>query len=168
MGRWTAAAVLDNVALPPPRDHPVPFQPIRLLVLFDDERGWCGRVVPRMKELLEHRAFQVDTHAIAAGPVDIAPYRGLVIGSPVTGLGLRGAGPSEALSDYVDALPDLDEHKVALFCAYLTRPGNTFDRMKGMVLARGAQVVATHAYWLLQPARNEHVIPAECMVRIRG
>lgn len=146
----------------------MPFKPLRLLILIDDSRGWCGRLAPRMTELLEHRAFVVDVHRIADGPVDIGAYRGLIIGSPVTGLGIRGAGPTEALSDYVDGLPDLDEHKVALFCAYYTRPGNTFDRMKGMVLARGAQVVATHGYWLLQPQRNEHVIPAECMVRIRG
>lgn len=145
----------------------MPFSPIRLLVLYDDARGYCGRVVPRMKELLEHRAFVVDTHRIQDGPVDIAPYSGLVIGSPVFGLGIKGVGPTAALTTFIEGLSGLDEKRVALFCVYETRPGTTFDRMKGLVLQQGAEFVASHGYWLLQPHRDEHIIPAECMVRIR-
>jgi hypothetical protein len=47
------------------------------------------------------------------------------------------------------------------------RIGTTFDRMRGLVKELGAEVIATHAYWLLQPSKDEHIIPAECMVRIR-
>ncbi|NOY28191.1 MAG: hypothetical protein GXP62_20190 [Oligoflexia bacterium] len=145
----------------------MPFTPIRLLILIDDARGYCSRVVPRMKELLEQRAFAVDVHRIQDGPVDIAPYRGLVIGSPAFGLGIKGAGPTPELTAFIQALEDLDEKKVALFCVYQLRPGTTFDRMKGLVLELGADFVASHAYSLLRPHDMEHVIPAECMVRIR-
>ncbi len=146
----------------------MPFQPIKLLVLYDDRKGYCGRVVPRMVEMLRHRAFLVDTHRIEDGPVDIEPYKGLVLGSPVFGLGLRGVGPTPELTRYVvDELPDLDERKVAVFCVHELRPGLTLDRMKGLVRERGGEPIAAWAYWLLRPRRGEHVIPAECMVRIR-
>jgi hypothetical protein len=145
----------------------MPFTPIRLCIVYDNARGHCGRVVPRMKQLLEHRAFLVDTHEVGAGPLDIAPYRGLILGTPVIGLGLRGEGPSRKLRTFLEALPDLDEHLVAIFCVYELRPGNTFDRMKNLVFEKGARFVAEQAFWVLQPHRDDHIIPAECMVRIR-
>lgn len=145
----------------------VPFRPQRLLIYFDDERGRCGRVVPRMKELLEHRAFLVDTATVAQGPVDLSPYQGLVLGTPVFGLGIRGVGPTPALTAAVEAMDGLDELKVALFCVYTLSPGTTFDRMRGLVLSKGATFVAEHAYALLRPSDGEHALPTECMVRIR-
>lgn len=145
----------------------MPFRPLRLLIYFDDARERCGRVVPRMKELLEHRAFLVDTATVADGPVDLSPYQGLVLGSPVFGLGIRGVGPTPALTAAVEAMPDLDDLKVALFCVYTLSPGTTFDRMRGLVLSKGATFVAEHAYSLFQPTRGDHVLPTECMVRIR-
>jgi hypothetical protein len=145
----------------------LPWKPLRLLILIDDDRGWCGRVVPGMKEMLEHRAFQVDLRRITEGPVDPAPYAGLILGSPVYGVGLKGVGPTEALTDCVMALPDLEGKKAAVFCVYPLRPGNTLDRMKGLAIEKGCEIVAAHAYSLLRP-QGEHIIPAECMVRIRG
>jgi hypothetical protein len=146
----------------------VPFKPIRLLVLFDDQRGHCGRVVGRMKEMLEHRAFIVDTHRIQDGPIDIDDYKGIVVGTPAFGLGIKGCGPTDALTHYIEEdLPDLDEHKVAVFCVHELRPGMTLERMKGLVFSKGGELVAAHAYALLKPGEGEHIIPAECMVRIR-
>jgi hypothetical protein len=145
---------------------PLPFTPLRLLILIDDDRGWCGRVVQAMKEMLEHRAFLVDVHRIQDGPIDVRAYRGLVVGSPVYGVGLRGVGPTEALTRFVQALPDLEGKKAAVFCVYPLRPGLTLDRMKGLMLEKGCELVAAHPYSLLRPS-GEHIIPAECMVRIR-
>ena len=145
----------------------MPFRPLRLCVAYDGARGLCGRVVPRMREMLEHRAFDVDVHEVGAGGLDLAPYRGLVLGTPVTGLALRGAGPSARLRAWIEALPSLEGVPVALFCVYEVRPGTTFDRMKNLVLGKGGTVVAEQAFWVLAPRRDDHVIPAECMVRIR-
>ena len=145
----------------------MPWSPIRLLILIDDDQGWCGAIAGPMKALLEHRAFQVDLRRITEGPVDPAPYRGLIFGSPVYGLGLKGVGPTEALTQYVQDLPPLDGKKAAVFCAYTLRPGLTLDRMKGLAIEKGCELVAAHAYNRLRP-QGEHIIPAECMVRIRG
>lgn len=145
----------------------MPFKPLRLLILVDDSRGYCSRVIPRMKEMLEHRAFVVDVHKIQDGAVDIDPYDGLIIGTPVFGLGIKGVGPTPALTRFIEDLEDLDEKRIALFCVYEVRPGTTFDRMRGLVQGMGAEFVASHGYWLLRPTHKEHVIPAECMVRIR-
>lgn len=145
----------------------MPFRALRLLILYDDASGLCARVVPRMKELLEHRAFLVDVHRVQDGPIDIGPYRGIILGSPSHGLGIRGAGPTQALQDYVTALPDLDGVKVAAFCVYRLRAGVTLDRMKGMIFEKGADLVTAQAYSALRPAEGEHILPTECMVRIR-
>lgn len=144
----------------------MPFRALRLLILFDDAGGSCATVVPRMKELLEHRAFLVDVHRIQDGPVDLAPYAGIVLGTPVTGLALRHAGPTEALEAYVRGL-DLAGKKVALFAVYDVRAGVVFDRMKGLIFEQGADFVAAHAYSRWRPQRGEHVLPTECMVRVR-
>ena len=145
----------------------MPFEPLHVCIVYDNARGHCGRVVPRMREMLEHRAFQVDTHEVGDGPLDIDAYQGLIFGTPATGLGVRGQGPSHRLRSFIEELPDLDEHKVAIFCVYELRPGNTFDRMKNVLFEKGAQFVAEHAFWLVAPHRGDHIIPAECMVRIR-
>lgn len=145
----------------------MPFEPLRLCIIHDNARGHCGRVVPLMKEMLEERAFEVDVHEISQGSLDLAPYAGLVIGTPVFGLGIRSVGPTPALRSFIEDLPDLEDHKVAVFCVYETRPGRTFDRMKNLLFDKGADFVAEHAYWFLQPRRHAHIIPAECMIRIR-
>ncbi len=145
----------------------MPFRALRLLILFDDAHGYCARVVPRMKELLEHRAFLVDVHRVQDGPIDVTPYKGLILGSPSYGFGIRGAGPTQALQDAVAEMPDLSGVGVAVFCVYRLRPGVTLDRMKGMVFEKGANLVVAQGYSLLKPAEAEHILPAECMVRIR-
>ncbi len=145
----------------------MPFRALRLLILFDDAHGYCQRVIPRMKELLEHRAFLVDVHRIQDGPIDITPYKGLVLGSPSYGFGIRGAGPTQALQDFVAQLPDLGGIKVAVFCVFRLSPGVTLDRMKGMVFEKGADLVVAQGYSLFKPTAADHVLPAECMVRIR-
>lgn len=145
----------------------MPFKPIRLLIAHDPAGGRCGLVVPRMKELLELRAFEVDVHEIGSGEVDLEPYAGLIIGTPVTGLALRNVQPTQKVADFISNAEGLDEKKVALFCVYDVRPGDIFDRMKNLVYEKGAEYVAEHAYWRLRPTEEDYVIPAECMIRIR-
>ncbi len=145
----------------------MPFRPLRLCIVHDGARGLCGRVVPRMREMLEHRAFRVDVHEVGRGAFDLAPYQGLVLGTPVTGLALAGAGPSAPLRAWLEGLPTLAGLPVAIFCVYEIRPGATLDRLAARVRALGGEVVARQAIWVLAPRRDDHVLPAECMVRIR-
>jgi flavorubredoxin len=145
----------------------MPFEPLPLLILIDDTQGRCAKVVPQMKALLEHRGFVVDVHRIQDGPVDVTPYRGIVLGAPTFGVGLKDLPPTEALADYLDAIDDIDEKSIAVFTVFRVWPGNSLERMKGLVLRLGAQFVAWHGYSLSRPEKGEHIIPAECMVRIR-
>jgi hypothetical protein len=148
------------------RDHPrVPFEPLRLLLLFDDAHGFCGRVVPRMRSLLEQRAFLVDLREVKSGSVgDLDPYAGIVIGSPV--LGVRGR-PTEAIARYLRDLPSLGERAVALFCVYFVRAGSTLDQMRALVAGKDGRVIAEQRYAVARPQHGDHVLPTECMVRIR-
>lgn len=145
------------------------FRRKQLLLAYDDDDGLCSIVVPRMKEMLEQRAFDVELKPLDGGEVDIDPedYDGLIIGSPAKGLGWKGAGPSPKVRAFIDGIEDLDELKVALFCVYQALPGRTLDNMSALVQERGGELVVQKAYWAMNPADDEHVIPAECMVRIR-
>ncbi len=145
----------------------MPFTPLKLLIAYDDHRGYCGKVVPRMREMLEHRAFHVDTLVIDGSStfVDLEDYDGLVIGTPASGL--SPTGPSQAVVDFIGALEDLDEVRVALFAVFDLRPGTCLDALAELVLDHGGEVITGQPYWLLKPAEREHFLPAECMVRIR-
>lgn len=146
----------------------MPFKPIRLLLAYDDAQGLCARVVPRMKDMLEHRAFELDTFLIGSGPVpDLMPYKGIVLGTPVVGAGLRRNDPTAAVLAFLDEADGIDEKKLALFSVYRAWPGQALERLRGAVHERGGTVVVDHAYWMFAPERAEHVIPAECMIRIR-
>ncbi len=154
---------------PSPPQHGTRFHRKRLLLAYDDERGLCGTVVPRMKEMLEQRAFDVELLLLdgAAHEVDPEDYDGLIIGSPALGLGWKGAGPSEKVRTFIDGIEEIDEFKIGIFCVYQARPGRTLDNMSAIVQERGGELVVQKAYWVLRPEEDEHVIPAECMVRIR-
>ena len=145
----------------------MPFESIPVLVLYDDTRGRCGKVVPRMVQMLEERGFTVDTHRVEDGPVDIDKYRGIILGAPTFGLGVRDLPPNDAFVEYVEALDGIDEKQIAVFTVYSAWPGNGLERLKGLVLRVGARFVAHHAYSKHQPQTGEHMLPAECMVRIR-
>ena len=145
----------------------MPFEPIPLLILIDDTGGRCGQVVPRMKALLEHRGFVVTVHRVADGPIDVRPFTGIVLGAPTFGVGLKDLPPTDALADYLDTLEDIDEKQIAVFTVYAAWPGNSLERLKGLVLRLGAQFVAWHGYPMTNLDKGEHVIPTECMVRIR-
>ncbi len=141
--------------------------PVRICVLYDNTRGFCARSVRELARLLEQRAFIVTTHDIADGPLSLEDYTGVVVGSPVFGLGLRGVGPTHALTRFIADLTSLEGRQVAIFCVYATRPGNTLERMRHMLDAKGANLVVEQAFWVAAPKRDAHVIPTECMVRMR-
>lgn len=143
----------------------MPFKPLRLLIAYDPALGLCRAVVPRMKEMLEERAFDVDVVELGDDPVDVGPYKGVVVGNPVPGV--RASEPTAKVQRFLAEAEDLDEKKVAVFCVYGLRPGRVLDRMKGLAIERGAEVVVAHAYSRLKPQEMEHVLPAECMIRIR-
>lgn len=145
----------------------MPYKRIRLLIAYDPEQGLCEQVIPRMKELLINRAFDVDVVQFGE-EVDLSPYKGVILGCPVKGLGIRGGLPSGAFQKFVEETEGLEEKRVALFTVFGLRPGKILLRMREMVEGRGAQVVVSAAYFRFRLEEGEHVLPAECMVRIRG
>ena len=147
----------------------MPFQRLRLLIAYDNARGLCGAVVPRMRAMLEHRAFEVELLEIGDAPVavDLTEYSGLVLGTPAMGLGVRGVGPSARVKAFVAAQGGLEEVKVAVFCVYELLPGYTLRNTRQLVLDAGGQAICAQPYWRLRPEHDEHVLPAECMVRVR-
>ena len=122
-----------------------------------------------MVQLLEDRAFEVEQHRLVDSPVeiDLSAYDGLVLGTPAFGLAHRGVGPTPLVEQWIKAQSSLDEVKVAVFCVYELRPGNTLRNIRHYVTEGGGEVVAAQAYSRLRRRADEHVLPAECMVRIR-
>lgn len=145
----------------------MPFKPIHLLIAYDDTRGLCAAVVPRMKQMLEERAFRVDTFVIGGAAPDLEPYTGVIVGAPVPRLGLRPAEVPASVATFLDGAEGLDEKKVAVFSVYTAFPGTMVEALKQKVGELGAECVAEYAYWRMKPEWGEHVVPAECMIRIR-
>jgi len=145
----------------------VPFQPIPLLILIDDTRGWCSKVVPRLVEMLANRGFQATVHRMSDGPVELGVHRAVLLGAPTFGLGIRERAPTEQFAAYVESIDGLDEVSMGVFTVYAARPGDALQRMKGLVLRTGARFIAWHGYPRWNVNKGEHVLPAECMVRVR-
>jgi hypothetical protein len=149
----------------------LPYKPIRLLIAYDPSKALCDRVVPRMKSLLEQRAFEVDVQPLSAetaATLDLSPYRGVILGVPVAGLGIKGDEVGETVLKFIEQAEVLEEKKLALFTVFSVSPGRILRKLRDAVEARGCVVVVDHAYNRFSPERDEHILPAECMCRIRG
>lgn len=142
----------------------MPFVPKRLLLTFDPAGGLCQRVIPRMVQMLEDRAFIVEQRPMETGACSVESYDGVVIGTPV---GLRSGAPSGLVLDWVGLAEGLEEKRVAVFSAFWVKEGGAAAALRRRVEETGAEVVVDYAYWLLRPSDGEQVLPAECMVRIR-
>ena len=145
----------------------VPFQPIPILILIDDTRGWCAGVVPELQVLLENRGFIPHVHRMQDGPIQIGDNRAMLLGAPTFGFGIRERAPTADFADYVEAMDGLDEVSIGVFTVYATRPGDSLQRLKGLVLRTGARFIAWHGYPRWNLSKGAHVLPAECMVRVR-
>lgn len=161
-GLWFSSTIAEQSC-----GDPVPFEPIPILILIDDTRGWCSKVVPRLVEMLSNRGFVVTVHEMSDGPVKLNGARAVLLGAPTFGLGIRERAPNDQFAAYVEAIDGLDEVSMGVFTVYATRPGDALQRMKGLVLRTGARFIAWHGYprWNLE--KGAHVLPAECMVRVR-
>jgi len=120
-----------------------------------------------MVDMLSNRGFETTVHRMADGPVDLTGFRAMILGAPTFGLGIRDRAPTDQFSAYVESIEGLDEVSIGVFTVYATRPGDALQRMKGLVLRTGARFIAWHGYprWNLE--KGAHVLPAECMVRVR-
>jgi hypothetical protein len=67
----------------------------------------------------------------------------------------------------VRAIPALGNRAVALFCVFLVRAGATLAQMRALVAEKGGRVIAEQSYAVARPRHGDHVLPTECMVRIR-
>jgi hypothetical protein len=145
----------------------VPFEPIPLLILIDDNRSWCMTVVPQLQDMLENRGFIVDTHRMQDGPIALQGHRAVLLGAPTFGLGISERAPSDEFASYVEAIDGLDEVQIGVFTVYALRPGDSLHRLKGLALRVGARFIAWNAYPRWDLTKGSHILPAECMVRVR-
>jgi hypothetical protein len=67
----------------------------------------------------------------------------------------------------VRAIPSLAIARVALFCVFLVRAGRDPRADACPRPAKGGRVIAEQPYALARPRHGDHVLPTECMVRIR-
>ena len=125
-------------------------------------------MVPNLVTQLEDRAFVVEALALTeARDHGLSAYAGLVLGCPVPGVGLRRHGPSVLVEGWLQAQTELDQVRTALFSVGRLQAGHTLRNTRQRVRDLGGEVVITHHYSLLRPSHDSHVLPAECMVRIR-
>ncbi|GEM_PF-1227307 len=150
----------------------VPYQRKRVLVVFDGEGGLVEQILDRQVEMLEARGFDAELLKLSGSvpdDLDFDPeeWDGLIVAAPVSGTGLRGGAPSPLILDFLDACDDLDELKVAVLTVYRLQPGKALEALEEKVGELGGDVICAHQLWLMRPTHEEHVVPAECMVRMR-
>ena len=100
-----------------------------------------------------------DLHAwtvrVWLAPADLA----LDLSGPPTGEETGGAGEACTVSS---ATPEL----VLMVDGDFLRPATAYHAWLS-VLDAGGQAICAQPYWRLRPEHDEHVLPAECMVRVR-
>lgn len=143
------------------------FQPIPLLILVDDTKGWCSQVTPTLGEMLQNRGFVVDIHRMQDGPIALSGHRAVLLGAPTFGVGIKVRPPTDAFVDYVESIAGLDEVQIGVFTVCGVRSGDAVHRLKGLALRVGARFIAGHAYRRWNLEKGAHILPAECMVRVR-
>lgn len=134
---------------------------------MDDTKGWCSLVVPTLVEMLKSRGFLVDVHRMQDGPVRLNGHRAVLLGAPTFGAGVRERPPTDEFTAYVESIDGLDEVQMGVFTVYGLRTGDAVQRLKGLALRVGARYIAGHAYSRWNLAKGAHILPAECMVRVR-
>jgi len=146
----------------------MPFSPLKLLVVYDNARGYCARIAPELVSGLVDRAFLVDAFSLEDVPQSVNPeeYDGLIFGFPIFGSG-RDGSPTDAIVEFAKSLGDLDDYRVAIFSVHQIWDGPSLLRFKAVLEDQGADVVCSRSYWSFRPDHRNHELPAEIMVRIR-
>ena len=150
----------------------VPYRRRQVLLVYDASGGLVEQVLERQVEMLADRGFDAELLRLdGAVPDDLdfdpEEWDGLIVAVPVSGSGLRGGAPSPVVLDFLDACEDLDELRVALLAVYRLKPGKALEALEEKVAELGGEVICSHPLWLMRPTHEEHVVPAECMVRMR-
>ena len=112
-------------------------------------------------------SFDVDVFELGGTIPDLTPYKGIILGSPVLGMGLRRDEPGEAVENFVAQAQEIGEKKLALFTVCRAFPGKILLKMRELVEKQGSTVVVMQAYNYFRPEEDDHILPAECMIRIR-
>ena len=118
-------------------------------------------------ESLTNRGFVTTVHRMQDGPIELEGQRAVLLGAPTFGLGVRDRAPTDQFAQYVEGIEGLDEVSVGVFTIYATRPGDSLQRLKGLALRTGARFIAWHSFPRWNLTRGAHILPAECMVRVR-
>lgn len=126
-------------------------------------------VVPRMSEMLAPRGFVVRPNRMQDGPVELGDARVLMLGlgTPTFGLSIRSRASNDAFVEYAQAMGGIEDVNIAVSTVCQTRPGDSLQRLKGLARRVGARFVAWPGYPRLNVSQGDHVLPAECMVRVR-
>jgi len=120
-----------------------------------------------MSESLSNRGFVPAVHRMQDGVVALNGARAVLLGAPTFGLAVRDRAPTDQFAAYVEAIDGLDEVSIGVFTVYATRPSDSLQRLKGLALRTGARFLAWHGFPRWNLSRGSHILPAECMVRVR-
>lgn len=147
----------------------MPFTPLPLLLATYTPTGRGDAVLAGLVGMLEDRAFVVTRVALGRDPVpDPATFRGVVLAVEDPGLlGLRDHGPPAPAEAFLRDTPGLDAVPLALLTLHRLRGGQLGGRLRTLAESRGVRIAVVHAMRVGAPHRDAHVVPAECMVRMR-
>jgi menaquinone-dependent protoporphyrinogen IX oxidase len=131
---------------------------MEVLVAYEGRRGRTRRAADVFADVLASRSVATivrDIDAIGAG--DLSAADAMIAGCFTPGDVPFGGPPTEHMSRWIEALPDLDGMAIAVFCTYTffphtfadtaARTAETLNEMSTRFELRGGKVVATRSMY---------------------
>jgi uroporphyrinogen-III synthase len=120
---------------------------VRVLVGYESRGGTTKRAAEAVAEAIRRAGHEAEVRPLSevAGG-DLEEKDALFVGSRVEGFILFGVGPAKAARRWLAAIPSLPGIRAGVFCTYAFHPRGTLDVLARGLEARGARVLARHAF----------------------
>lgn len=136
---------------------------MNVLVLYQSRSGHTRAAAQAVAQAARDLNHEVTVRSvIEVQQADVERADALLIGTWVQGFILFGVKPAGA-ELWVPALPPLEGKPVGIFCTYAFHPRASLPALGARLAARGARVVAQHAFHRSRPAEGAPAFVARAL-----
>ena len=125
---------------------------MKLLVIYESRGGITKRAAEAVAKAIRAEGHEAILRPVGeTGPKDLEGADALFVGSWVEGFILFGVRPARAARAWLTRLPALPGTPAGVFCTYAFHPRGTLAELRRGLEARGANVLADHAFHRRRP-----------------
>lgn len=141
---------------------------MKVLVVYESRGGTTKRAAEAVAKAIGAAGHEAVLRPVAqAGPEDLEGADALFVGSWVEGYILFGVRPAHAARTWLGRLPTLAGTPAGAFCTYAFHPRGTLAELRRGLEARGANVVAEHAFHRRRPEAGADAFVQGFLERVR-